>query len=59
MTWLFYSVAIASHVPLTLSFRAYNLPFLQILPTVSFLFFFPGFPGLFTDTCEGTRFFTF
>ena len=26
--------------PLTLSFQAYNLPFLQILPTVAFLFFF-------------------
>jgi len=44
------------HHPFTLSFKAYNLPFLQILPTTAFLFFFrtdndrltafdPGQPG--------------
>ena len=38
-----------------------NLRFLQILPTVAFLFFFfrngfTGLPGLFTDTSEHIRF---
>ena len=35
---LIISISISS--PLTLSFQALNLPFLQILPTVAFLFFF-------------------
>ena len=26
--------------PITLSFQAYNLPFMQILPIIAFLFFF-------------------
>ena len=34
-------------------FHAYKLPFLQILPTVAFLFFFRT--GLFTDTAEHIR----
>jgi len=35
-------------------------PFLQIIPTVTFLFFFrSGFPELFTDTSERIHFFHF
>jgi len=35
-----HSLTLVIHHPLTPSFQALNLPFLQILPTVAFLFFF-------------------
>ena len=38
LTFILIIISIPS--PLTLSFQAYNLPFLQILPTVAFFFFF-------------------
>jgi len=50
------------HHPLTPSFQASNLPFLQILPTVAFLSssglttWIDGFPRLFTVTSEHIRF---
>jgi len=42
------------HHPATLSSQAQSLPFLQILSTVAFLFFFrtPRIPRTFTDTSE-------
>jgi len=49
-------------LPLTLSFQTLNLPFLQILPTVVFVFssgLTNGFPSLFTVTSEHIRFLLF
>ena len=48
---------LASYITPTLFHsRLKTFLFLQILPTVAFLSFFYGFPGLFTDTSELNRF---
>ena len=57
---LLYTCYLLTYTSLTLSFQALNLPFLQVLPTVAFLFFFMTdymhFSGLLTNTSQHIRF---